>query len=221
MAKLEIACFNFESAIITYEAGADRIELCVNREVGGTTPPKELFVELKNQIDIPIYVMIRPRGGNFVYSEQEFELMKADLQLYKSLGASGFVFGILTANHEINFQQNSELFGLAQPLPCTFHKAFDEIENQNEALETCVAIGFQNILTSGGVQTVQEGLQKIINLTDQAQNRINILPGGGIRSSNIKNIKSLLKNDYFHSAGIISGEFACFNEIEKLKQLIV
>lgn len=221
MAKLEIACFNLESAIIANKAGADRIELCVNREVGGTTPPKDVFIELNKQVDIPIYVMIRPRGGNFIYNQEEFEIMKEDLIAFKSLGVSGFVFGILTSDYRVNDSQNSELIDLAHPFPCTFHKAFDEIENQEEAMENCIRIGFQNILTSGGAQTVEEGFEKVINLTEQARNRINILPGGGIRSTNIKNIKSLLKTDFFHSACIETGELASFNEIKKLKQLIV
>jgi copper homeostasis protein len=221
MAKLEIACFNLESAITAAQAGADRIELCENRELGGITPSVEVFSALKVQLEIPIYVMIRPRGGNFCYSDAELEKMKNDLLCFKKLGASGFVFGILTGKGEVDLVENKTLVELAHPLPCTFHKAFDELVDQETGLNTCISCGFENILTSGGKATAREGLPNLLALKQRANKHINILPGGGIRSTNIIEINTLLQANCYHSAGIEEGEIASFNEIQKLKQQIV
>lgn len=221
MAKLEIACFNLESALTAAQAGADRIELCENRELGGITPRFELFISLKEQVEIPLYVMIRPRGGNFTYSQVELDKLKHDLLEFKKLGASGFVFGILTEKGEVDLVENKTLVDLAQPLPCTFHKAFDELLDQEKGLNTCISCGFENILTSGGKATAREGLSNLLALKKQANKHINILPGGGIRSSNIIEINTLLQSNFYHSAGIEEGEHASFNEIQKLKQRIV
>ena len=218
MSKLEIACFNAESAIIAQNAKADRVELCSEIQVGGTTPNLETVKEVRLKLTIDLYVMIRPRGGNFVYSEEEIEEMKLSLIEMKKLGVDGFVFGILNEDNTINEQKNIELIELARPFPCTFHRAFDEVVNYEQALEDVIKCGFSTILTSGTKPNVTEGIQILKQLVEKASKRISIMPGGGLRSSNIVEINQIVKADFFHSSAIINGnEMADFTEIQALK----
>ncbi|WP_300688072.1 copper homeostasis protein CutC [Chryseobacterium sp.] len=218
MPKIEIACFNPESAIIAFENGADRIELCAGLSEGGTTPEFETTKKLRDKIDIPIFVMIRPRGGDFTYSETEFEQMKNDLVHLKTLGVDGFVFGILDDNDEVSMQQNKALIELAAPLPCTFHRAFDRAKTLEDSLEKVIECGFKTILTSGQKPNVSEGKGNLKKLTELAGGRIEILVGGGLRSSNIEELRAFTKADYFHSSAITDGgAFANPNEVVALK----
>jgi len=216
--KLEIACFNLESALIAQENGADRVELCANRNDGGTTPNFETIQEARTALSIPLMVMIRPRAGDFVYSDTEFHQMKTDLIEFKKLKVDGFVFGILNKDASINHEQNTELLALAHPLPCTFHRAFDEVNTKEEALEVLIRCGFKTILTSGLEQNAVDGLQALSELIQKANNRIIIMPGGGIRAENIKLLSSNTKASFYHSSAIIDeGEIADKEEIKALK----
>ncbi|AZA50909.1 copper homeostasis protein CutC [Chryseobacterium carnipullorum] len=218
MSKIEIACFNPESAIIAFENGADRIELCDGLSEGGTTPDFETLKDLRAKINIPIFVMIRPRGGDFTYSNAEFEQMKTDLIYLKSLGVDGFVFGILDGNDEVNLVQNKTLVELANPLPCTFHRAFDRAKDLENALEKVIGCGFKTILTSGQKPNVSEGKENLKKLVELSAGRIGILVGGGLRSSNIKEIREFTNADYFHSSAITDGgAFASADEVVALK----
>lgn len=218
MSKIEIACFNPESAIIAFENGADRIELCDGLSEGGTTPDFEITKELRTKIDIPVFVMIRPRGGDFTYSEAEFEQMKTDLLQLKSLNVDGFVFGILDENDEVNSEQNSALIELAKPLPCTFHRAFDRAKNLEETLDKVISCGFKTILTSGQKPNVSEGMENLKKLVELSDGRIEILVGGGLRSTNIEEIRDFTKAGYFHSSAITDGgSFANPDEVMALK----
>lgn len=217
-AQLEIACFNLESALIAQENGADRVELCAGIEVGGTTPNFEIVKQAREKLSIDLYVMIRPRGGNFVYSDEEFQLMQADIVALKQLNVDGFVFGILKEDQTINYEQNKVLVDLAKPLPCTFHRAFDEIINSFQALEQLIDCGFKTILTSGQAQNVMEGINRLTELVTKANNRITIMPGGGLRSTNIKTIQQNTKAVFYHSSAITDGsETANAIEIQTLK----
>ncbi|MDR2238401.1 MAG: copper homeostasis protein CutC [Chryseobacterium sp.] len=219
MSKIEIACFNPESAIIAFENGADRIELCDGLSEGGTTPGFETAKVLREKISIPIFVMIRPRGGDFTYSDAEFNRMKEDLLQLKSLGADGFVFGILDENDEVNTEQNKILVELAQPLPCTFHRAFDRAKNLEESLEKVIDCGFKTILTSGQKPNVSEGRENLKKLVALSGKRIEILVGGGLRSSNIEDIRDFTKASFFHSSAITDGgSFANPDEVLALKR---
>jgi copper homeostasis protein len=200
--KLEIACFNLASALIAEKAGADRIELCENVKVGGITPNYELFDETRAKISIPIFVMIRPRAGNFNYTDSEFEMMKKDIQYFKDRKVNGFVFGILNKAHSIDLERNNELVQLAYPLPCTFHRAFDETSNTLLALENVIKCQFKYILSSGHQASAVEGTTELEQLVYHAKNRISIMPGGGIRSKHINHLKEKLNVDFFHSSAI-------------------
>jgi len=221
MAKLEIACFNLESALIAQENGADRVELCAEMHLGGITPTVEIIKQTREKITIDLYVMIRPRGGNFVYSNAEFQQMKESLLAIKTLKVNGFVFGILNSDNSININQNRELVELAKPLPCTFHRAFDIIPNQIEALEEIIACGFQSILTSGDASNVKEGINQLQKLVELASNRISIMPGGGLRASNLKELLQKTKASFYHSSAITNvSETANPIEIKSLKNIL-
>ena len=214
---LEIACFNIASAIIAQRAGANRIEFCADMNVGGITPKLEDFILLKSKIHIPIFVMIRPRGGNFVYSMEEFEQMKNDILQFKNAGADGFVFGIFTKKKEVDISQNKKLVELANPLPCTFHRAFDEITNQMEALDTLIECGFSTILTSGNAKNAMEGLASLQALVLKANNKICIMLGGGIRANHIEMLKENITTNWFHSSAVLQNETANMDEVFMLK----
>ena len=217
--KLEIACFNLESALIAQENGADRIELCNGIKVGGTTPTVAIIENAKQNVSVDLYVMIRPRGGNFVYSDEEFQLMKQDILKIKTSGVTGFVFGILTNNNTIDIEKNKELIDLAEPIPCTFHRAFDAVENYNKALENVIECGFSTVLTSGTFSNVMEGKNVLRELVIQAKERITIMPGGGLRSTNISELDELVNANFYHSSAIIDGsEIANSEEIIQLKK---
>lgn len=218
MSKIEIACFNSESAITAFENGADRIELCDGLSEGGTTPDVETVKQLRGKISIPMFVMIRPRGGDFTYSDEEFEEMKSDLLHLKSLQADGFVFGILDADHEVNVGQNKQLVELAKPFPCTFHRAFDRTGDLEQSLEKVIECGFKTILTSGQKPNVSEGKENLKKLVELSGGRIEILVGGGLRSTNIDEIREYTQAEYFHSSAITDGgAYASAEEVIALK----
>jgi len=217
-AQLEIACFNLESALIAQENGADRIELCADMAVGGTTPNLEMVQQARENLTIDLYVMIRPRGGDFVYTDAEFQQMQAEITALKTYNVNGFVFGILKEDQTINYEQNKLLVDLAKPFPCTFHRAFDEVENAFEALEDIINCGFKTILTSGQRPNVSEGMHRLAELVSKADNRIVIMPGGGLRSTNIKTIQQKTQAVFYHSSAITDGsEVASAVEVQALK----
>jgi copper homeostasis protein len=218
MKKLEIACFNPESALIAQDGGADRIELCDNIKEGGTTPDFEITKLIREKLHIDLYVMIRPRGGNFVYSEEEFQQMKNEILRFKELGVNGFVFGILNLDKTVNSEQNSELVELAKPLPCTFHRAFDEVSDVFQSLEAVIQCGFSTVLTSGTMPNVTEGISVLKLLVEKANNRIAIMPGGGLRSGNVILLKEQTNAGFYHSSAITDGsETANSDEVRALK----
>lgn len=219
--QLEIACFNYESAIIAQECGADRIELCDNMQLGGTTPNAVLAVKVRENLSIKMHVIIRPRGGDFVYSDEEFTEMKQDIKSFKKLGVDGFVFGILNPDQSINKKQNQELVNLASPLSCTFHRAFDYVDTIEGGLEEVIDCGFQTILTSGRGKNVEEGIDDLILIQKLAKDRIEIMPGGGLRSSNIKLLQSKLEPTFYHSSAITDNtETANPEEIKELRNFL-
>ena len=221
MKKLEIACFNLDSALIAEENGADRIELCADLHLGGTTPTIAMIEAAKFMLTVDLFIMIRPRGGHFFYAEDEFQQMKASILHIKKLNVDGFVFGILNEDNSVNINQNTELVNLAKPIPCTFHRAFDKVQNYKTALDDVIFCGFSTILTSGTFLNVMEGKAVLKELVFQAKDRITIMPGGGLRSANIEELDELVNAEFYHSSAITDEtEIANPNEIIALKQKI-
>lgn len=218
---LEIACFEMTSAETALKSVADRIEFCAEQQLGGTTPYIEEFRYLKSVYRKPIFVMIRPKGGEFLYSDMEFEQMKKDIKEFKKAGGDGFVFGILTVGNNIDTERNRELVELAGEIPCTFHRAFDRTPDLDVAIKKLISIGFRTVLTSGGAENAVKGKEKLRELVQKYAHQINILIGGGVRSGNIHELKEFTGGSDFHSSAIPSYEtFADDDEIKKLKNAL-
>ena len=200
MNTLEICCYSATSAIKAAEAGANRIELCENFTEGGTTPSYGTIKYVLDRVKIPVNVIIRPRGGDFLYNNAEFEVMKQDVLKIKKLGANGVVFGMLTASGNINIKQVKEIKELASPLECTFHRAFDMCNDMFKALQQLKEIGIQKVLTSGGKNTAYEGIDVLEQLVALAKNDIIIMPGSGINDKNIKEIYIKTKAKEYHAS---------------------
>ncbi len=217
---LEIACFEITSAEIACESMADRIEFCDDFEKGGTTPDFYEFMHLKRHYQTPVYVMIRPKGGPFFYSDAEFIEMKNSIITFKEGGANGFVFGILTSNNEIDEARNKELIELAGETPCTFHRAFDRTADLEKSIQTLIKLGYKTVLTSGGKKSAMEGKEALQSLVQNYSDKIEILIGGGVRSENIEELKKFTGGTSFHSSAILKYDtFVTNDEIKKLKKL--
>ncbi|HKL58980.1 MAG TPA: copper homeostasis protein CutC, partial [Sphaerochaeta sp.] len=174
--KIEICLESIESVIAAAEGGADRVEFCADLFEGGTTPSLGAFKVARENSTITMSVMIRPRGGDFCYSDLEFAAMKEDIRLFKEAGADCVVFGILSPDGEIDVQRNKELIELARPMQVTFHRAFDMTPNAEKSLETLIELGVDRLLTSGLEATVIEGIEVLAALVKQAGDRIIIMP---------------------------------------------
>lgn len=222
MRFLEIACFNKESALAAATAGADRIELCDSAQVGGLTPSYSTVRKVRSKTSIPIYTMVRPSALNFVYDDIDFEEMKEDIAQFRHEGVvDGFVFGILDAAGRVDVARTTELVALARPLPCTFHRAFDQTPDLVQALEDVVACGMASVLTSGGKGSAAEGAEVLEQLVKCARGRIVIMPGGGVRSSNIDSLVKTTGAEWFHSSALLGDEsVASQEEIRALKLAI-
>jgi len=219
--KLEVACFNLESVAVAAQSKADRVEFCAEFNLGGTTPSYADTQKARRLFSKELLVMIRPRGGDFNYSEMEFEAMKHSILELKDTGIDGFVFGILTQNNQIDFQRNSELVALASPFPCSFHRAIDHTDAYLKAIKTCIEMGFKTILTSGNASKIDLGMEAVQEAIVQFGNQIQLMPGGGLRSSNALKIKDITQASYFHTSGIVDdSEIANLSEINALKNVI-
>ena len=196
---LEMSVETLDAAIAAARSGADRIELCEDLSVGGVTPRVELMQKARAQIRIPIFAMIRTRGGDFHYSAAEFAEMKAQIEFAKSTRMDGVVLGILTPDGRVDIARSAELADLADPLPVTFHRAFDELKDLRTGLEDVISTGATRLLTSGGARTAEEGAATLAGLLRQAGKRILILPGGGIRPGNLRTIARETRASEFHS----------------------
>lgn len=185
---IEIVVYNLESALMAQQGKADRIELCDNPGEGGTTPSWGMMEIVRRKTNLDIMVMIRPRGGDFCYSKDEFEVMKTDVIAAKRAGADGVVLGILTHSGRIDSLRCTELIQLARPMTVTCHRAFDMTKDLALALSECIACGFDRILTSGGREKAIEGVETIANLNREAGGAIKIMPGSGVSESNVREI---------------------------------
>ncbi len=197
---LEVCTYTLESALIAANGGADRIELCENFSEGGTTPSYGNIKLAKSKLNIPVNVMIRPRGGDFLYSHVEFEIMKQDVEICKHIGVNGVVFGILKDDGKVDEKRCKELTALAKPLSVTFHRAFDMTYEPYQALDIIIDCGFDRILTSGLEANAMKGAHLLAKLIEKAQDKIVIMPGSGVRDNNIIELLQITGAKEFHTS---------------------
>lgn len=195
---IEICLESVESVIAAQKGGADRVEFCSDLFEGGCTPSLGTFRTAKRLASIPMNVMIRPRGGDFCYSEVEFEVMKEDARIFKEEGANAIVFGILTPDGEIDMERSKELIDIVRPLPVTFHRAFDMTRDASRSLEKLIELGVDRVLTSGLEPTVPEGADTLAALVQQAGDRIVVMPGCGITERNFPSLHEKIKAREYH-----------------------
>jgi copper homeostasis protein len=196
---LEIRVETLEVALAAERGGADRIELCGDLSLGGVTPGADLVRRVRAQVRLPIFTMIRPRAGDFVYSTAEFAEMKRSIIGAKESGMDGVVLGILTKDHRVDVERTRELVELAKPLPVTYHRAFDEAADSHKALEDVIQNGAKRILTSGGAKSALEGAGVLARLVEAARDRVVIVPGAGISAANIVEVAQRTRAREFHS----------------------
>ena len=194
---------SFEKALEAQSNGANRIELCENLAVGGTTPSYGTVKICLEKLNIPIFPMIRARGGNFVYSKDEIEIMKEDIKIFKELGVKGVVLGCLTSDNKIDLEFTKELVDLAYPMEVTFHKSIDEILNPLDYIDDLVNIGIKRILTSGGKATALEGKDLINEMIKKSNGRLKIVVAGKVTKENLNGLSNLISANEFHGKLIV------------------
>jgi copper homeostasis protein len=195
---LEICIDSVESAINAQTAGADRVELCGNLSEGGTTPSYGTIVAVRNNLEIGMNVIIRPRGSDFLYTDTEYDSMRRDIEICGEAGADGVVLGILEPDGNIDIERTAYLIEFARPMSVTFHRAFDMCPDPLQGLEDIIAAGADRILTSGQKDNSADGAHSIAGFIKNANNRIIIMPGGGINEFNIGNIARITGAKEFH-----------------------
>jgi copper homeostasis protein len=200
---LEACVESYSEAIAFQLAGAGRIELCENLFVGGTTPSYGTIKMCCNNLKIPVATMIRPRGGDFCYSDDEFSIMQEDVKVCKALGSQGVVFGLLTKENKIDVERTKILANLAGSMQTVFHKAFDEVNDPFEALEQLIEIGITRILTSGTKETAFEGQEILRKLIKQAAGRITILVAGKVTFESLEQLQEIIPASEFHGKRIV------------------
>lgn len=195
---MEVCVDSPDSAQNAENGGAMRVELCANLIEGGTTPTIGMLRVIKKLISIPVFVMIRPRGGDFCYSSCELEIMKEDIRILKEAGADGFVFGLLTKDGKVDEKKSAELLGLCLPLQATFHRAIDMSQDIFDSLAQIIKLGFSRVLSSGGSQTALQGVDVLKEMVNQAGDKIIIIPGGGLNTENLAEVLQTTKAKEFH-----------------------
>jgi len=199
--KLEVCVDSILSCLAAQKGGADRIELCDNLFEGGTTPSAGLIMLAREHLNLKIQVIIRPRGGDFLYSDLEFEIMKKDIETAKDMRVDGVVIGVLNADGTVDVKRSKKLVSLARPLSVTFHRAFDMTREPYQSLEEVIATGADRLLTSGMMNEAPDGARLIANLVEKAGNRIIIMPGAGINKDNIRDMISITGAKEYHLTG--------------------
>lgn len=199
--RLEVCIDSVESAIIAQEAGADRLEVCANLVIGGTTPGVSQFKQIRKACDIDLNVLIRPRFGDFLYTNAEFQMISEDIRMFRELGADGVVVGCLKADGSLDSDRMGALREQAGPLQMTLHRAFDVCRDSGQALEEAVSLGVDTILTSGQAADCLGGKETLKKLIRQADGRIEILVGSGVNAEVIRQLMEEIGASSFHMSG--------------------
>lgn len=218
-ALLEIACFDAVHVKQITAAGANRIELCSNVSEGGVTPSYGMIAHVRANTQLPLYVMLRPRGGNFIYSDEEVEIMMQDIAVCKKLNVDGLVFGLLDGAGNIDLPNTAKLIEISKPLDITFHRAFDACSDPFKSLDDLISLGIKRILTSGQKSTALEGINLLHDLLKFADDRIEILAGGGVTPENAKALYNAgIRN--FHASAYKSENDKIVCDENKIKSII-
>jgi len=196
----ELCAENIDACLAAREGGADRIEVCSALSEGGLTPSHGLIREAVSRSGLPVHVLLRPRGGDFVYTEGDFDVMREDLKHLRLLGASGAVLGVLHEDGSVDVERMRDLVEVAGPLEVTFNRAFDHVASLEDALEDVIATGCQRVLTSGGKRDVVSGGKALARLVEQAAGRIEIAVGGGLRLKNAMTVARTTGARHFHGS---------------------
>lgn len=197
---LEVAANSVASALAAQAGGAGRIELCTALELGGLTPSHAQIALVRERVALPLYVLIRPRAGDFLYDDLEIETMRGDIEACASLGCDGVVIGVLDADGEVDMARCRALVTAAGGMGVTFHRAFDMARDPSRALEDVIALGAERVLTSGGAGSAMEGASRIRALIKQAGDRLTVMPGAGIAPGNIATLRALTDAEEFHAS---------------------
>lgn len=217
--QLEIACFNWESAVMAQDAGAHRIELCENYNAGGMSPSFELLSQVRDSIQIPIHVMVRPRPGNFCYVRHDLDELYDDILVFK-MSVEGIVFGALTENKEVDEHILGKVMKLAGPMSVTFHRAIDLCPDPDRALEVLIGQGVQRVLTSGGKGKATDNLAQLRRLNERYGDKITIIPAGGIRARDLPLLTETGCHEFHSSAITGGGDLADKHEIVLMKRVL-
>jgi copper homeostasis protein len=200
MALLEVAAGSLASALAAQAGGAGRVELCGNLADGGVTPSHGLIAAARDRLQIPLYVLVRPRGGDFLYDEAEFDVMHRDVEACVRLGCDGVVIGMLDVEGDVDVARCRMLVEAAGPLGITFHRAFDAVRDPARALEEVIALGCERVLTSGGCRSALAGAENIAALVRQAAGRVRVMAGAGVRPENVAELLARSHADEVHAS---------------------
>ncbi len=215
---LEICASSVQSAINAQEGGADRVELCTDLEMDGLTPTREMILETRQLIQIPIHVLVRPKAGDFVYSSTEMETMIRDIEFCKEAGCQGVVIGVLHEDNTVDIGSMTMLIQAADGLDVTFHRAFDQVPDPIATAKALSFMGVNRILTSGQASNAIEGVGVLTQLIKEAGNDIKIMPGGGIRPENIKQLIETDAEEFHSSAREINDDHSNLEMIRQMKK---
>jgi len=185
---VEAAVESLDDALAAVAGGADRLELCANLDAGGTTPSAALITAVRERVEVPVVVMIRPRGGDFTYSDDELSRMYEDVAMARALGASGVVFGVLDTFDRLDLERTAALVEAADGVPVTFHRAIDQVARRVVAMDALAALGVARVLSSGGGKTASDGLDELRAMVERAADRLVVVAGGGVRATNARAI---------------------------------
>ena len=199
----EVCVESYREAVIVASAGATRLELCDNLSVGGTTPSYGTIKKVTSELPVPVMVMIRPRGGDFCYSPEEYDIMRQDIQICRELGVVGVVFGLLNPDNTIDIDRTKELVEFARPMQVTFHKAIDDTSDILLSISELKNLGINRVLTSGGKPTAMEGRETLLRMIEIAGEELNIIVAGKVTWENFEKIKQFIPSKEYHGRRLV------------------